>query len=120
MAEDHINAKSITLVDAAGRPRIIMDAGGEDGYAHFSVLSVTGERIEIAAQPNGAVALSLDHLPRLGRIVLTKLGFDLRTQDGKFAVTIGDFFDEGLERIIVYRDGQPIWSMPTRDAVQNA
>jgi hypothetical protein len=119
MAEDEIRAKSITLVDAAGRPRIIMDAGDEDGYAHFSVLSITGERIEISAQPNGTIALSLDELPRLGRIMITKLGFDLRTRDGKFAVTIGDFFGEGVESIIVYREGQSVWSMPVSDATQN-
>ena len=114
MADD-ITARSLTLVDAAGRPRIIMDAGGDDGYAHLSVVSITGERLEISAQPHGTVALSLDHLPRCGRITITQRGFDLRTQDGKFAVTMGDFFDEGVDRLVVYRDGQPVWEIPSRD-----
>jgi hypothetical protein len=119
MADD-ITARSLTLVDAAGRPRIIMDAGGEDGCAKFSVVSVTGERIVIDAQPNGTVALSVDQYPRLGRIMITRLGFDLRTQDGKFAVTVGDFFNEGVDRLTVYRDGQPVWEMPQDNATPQA
>jgi len=58
MADD-ITARSLTLVDAAGRPRIIMDAGSDDGHATLTVVSTTGERVEIAAQPNGTVALSI-------------------------------------------------------------
>jgi hypothetical protein len=120
MAQDDITARRITLVDAAGQPRIIMDAGGEDGYAQFTILSTSGERLEISAQPNGTVGLSFDQPSRLGQLMLTKHGFDLRAANGKFAITIGDFFDEGVERIIVYRKGQPIWSMPVTDVTPNA
>jgi hypothetical protein len=116
---DDITAKSLTLVDASGRPRIIMNAGGADGYANFTVVSATGERLEISAQPNGTVALSFDQPPRLGLLTLTKQGFDLRAADGKFAVTIGDILGDGVVRIVVYREGQAIWKQPLDETTSN-
>ena len=118
MADD-ITARSLTLVDAAGRPRIMMSAGGEDGYANLTIASTTGELVEISAQPNGTIALSFHHSPRTGLLTITKRGLNLRARDGKFAVTIGDMFDDGVERLTVYRDGQPVWEMPQRDGTPN-
>ncbi len=93
MADD-ITARSLTLVDAAGRPRIMMSAGGEDGYANLTITSTTGELVEISAQPNGTIALSFHHSPRTGLLTITKRGLDLRAPDGRFAVTIADMFDD--------------------------
>ena len=116
MAEDHITARSITIVDAAGRPRIMLEGGGEDGFATLTLVSTTREQIQLSAQPDGAVTLALGGPALHGRIIISDCGFDLRARDGKFAVTIGDFFREGSDRITVHRDGQPIWSVPTTDA----
>jgi len=110
---DDITARSLTLVDAQGKPRIVMDAGGDDGIAHFSLISPSGERLSILAQPNGTVALSFDHPTRIGEVTLTKRGLVLRSADGKLAITVGDQLQQGLEQIIVYRDGQPIWQTPS-------
>jgi hypothetical protein len=119
MLEDHITARSITVVDAAGRPRIMMNGGEGDGFATLTVISTTGERLDISAQPHGTIALSLGDTALLHRIVMTTRGFDLRARDGgAFAVTIGDFFDEGVDRVIVYRNGEVVWSMPVPDAAK--
>lgn len=115
MPED-ITARSLTLVDAAGRPRIVMDGGGDDGFAHFAIISATGERLSILAQPNGTVVLSFDQPPRFGTVTLTKQGFVLRSADGKLAITIGEQLQEGVSKIIVCRDGQPIWETPIAGA----
>lgn len=118
MAE-HITARSLTLVDAAGRTRIVLDAGDEDGYANINVFSTTGENCELSAQPNGVIGLSFYGSPQTGLLAISKRGIDLRSRDGRFAVTIGDIFDDGVERITVYRDGQPVWEMPQRDGTKD-
>jgi hypothetical protein len=120
MPEDHITARSITVVDAAGQPRIVLDGGGTDGFATITLVSTTREHIQLAAQPDGAVSLALGGPALHGRVIISDCGFDLRGRDGKFGVTIGDFFRDGRDRITVHRDGQPIWSMPTTDATPKA
>ena len=118
MADD-ITARSLTLVDSEGRPRIIMHAGDKDGFAHFSLISTSGDKVSIMSQPNGAVVLSFDHQHRIGQLTVSKQGVVLRDGQGKLAVTIGDQLRDGFTEIIVYRDGQPIWKTPLDDATRS-
>jgi hypothetical protein len=110
MAEnDDIRARSITLVDVSGRPRIIMEAGGADGHAHISIFSDTHGCFSISTQPNGAVVLRIDRHPMVGALTISEKGIVLRDPDGKLGVSIGDLHGEGVQQVTVYRNGQPVW-----------
>ncbi len=111
MAEDHIEARSITLRDSKGNPRITMDAGGDDGFATITLISNTNQRIVLSAQPTtGDVIISFDRLPQIGTLSIHSLGITLRAPDGRLGVIMG--LIEGTERILVYENGQVAFEAP--------
>ncbi len=111
MAEDHIEARSITLRDSKGRPRITMDAGGDDGFATISLISNTNQQIVLSAQPTGNVLLHFDQSPFVGVLTISPEGLSLRAKDGKLGITVGRILND-VDRVIVFKDGQIAWQSP--------
>jgi len=109
---EHIEARSITLVDSKGEPRIILDAGGDDGYAHINLFS-SNNGLEISAQPDGAVLISFFGSPNIGKLTISDKGMLLLDHDGKLGISIGDIFEDGTQSVVVYKDGQSVWRSPS-------
>ena len=113
MTTDHIEARSITLLDSNNQPRIIMDAGDQSGYASILLISNDKSMLSVSAQPSGKVILSFDKQPMSGMLTISSDGICLRASDGKLAISIGRPFADNVDRVVVCRDGQPIWQEPS-------
>jgi hypothetical protein len=117
MSQEHIEAKSITLRDSKGNPRITLDAGGEDGFAGIELISNAGNRITISAQPSGAVAMSFDEKNLFaGMLTISSAGITIRAEDGKLGISIGKVLKGGVDRVTVFQDGQVIWEEPVDES----
>jgi hypothetical protein len=55
----HIVARSITLEDAKGKPRILLNAGDGDGLVSICLLGQDGRSIQISTSPEGGLHISL-------------------------------------------------------------
>jgi hypothetical protein len=110
MTVDHIEAKSITLKDSKGNPRITMDAGGEDGFASIELISGSGNKISLSSQPSGAMVMSFDEKEMFaGMLTVSSAGITLRAKDGKLGISIGKGLGDGMDRITVFRNDQVVW-----------
>jgi hypothetical protein len=116
MSQDHIEAKSITLRDSKGNPRIILDAGSDDGFAGIELVSNAGNKMTISAQPSGAVAMSFDEKNLFaGMLTISSAGITIRAKDGKLGISIGKVLKDGVDRVTVFQDGQVIWEEPAAE-----
>jgi hypothetical protein len=108
-----IEASRITLRDSAGNVRIVLDAGGEEGFARINLLSKDGKNhVMLSSQPNGGVFLSFhQNVKPTGWLTLSAEGMCLTATDGTAAVTLGRIRG-GTDSIVVYRDGRPVWRAP--------
>ncbi len=112
MNAEPITTTSITLVDSSGKTRMLLDGGGDTGCASINLFSPTGQAVHIAAQPGGHVTLALDcKQVKLG-ITLGPCGLTIRDSKGLLGITVGDPFEDGTLSVTVFRDGQPIYSIP--------
>lgn len=113
-----IEASKLVLRDTRGKPRIILDAGGDNGHASICIFSSDGHgNAQIASQPSGAVVMSFGNENFDGMLTLSAAGFVLRARDGRFGVVIGPDAD-GRDRISVYQDGEPAWTSAASDEVR--
>jgi len=113
-ASGDIEGSRIILRDAAGKIRILLDAGSENGFASINFFSQSGaESIEIGTQPGGAVVMSFNHGVH-GMLTVSATGITLRSADGRLGVTLGRIVDDS-DSLIVYRDGRPVWRSPSKE-----
>jgi hypothetical protein len=122
MSTEEITAKSLTLVDSSGKPRILLDGGGDTGHASIRLLSPTGPSIQLSAQPSGIVAISLDQHGMAMALTIGPRGIIIRDTAGRLGVSIGDPFSDSGElvpSVTIYRDGQPVFSLPPDETATN-
>ncbi len=109
-----IEASRLVLRDASGTVRIILDAGGDNGYARICIFAQDGRsNMQIGTQPSGAVVMSFGNDRVDGMLTLSAGGLVLRAQDGRLGVVVGPVVD-GCDSVTVYRNGQPVWASPAR------
>src|SRR5215218_6684002 len=109
-----IEASRIILRDGAGNTRIILDAGGATGdYACIYIASKDGRNsMQVGTQPSGAVVMNFSTPELSGMLTVSGEGICLRARDGRLGVTVGRVLD-GLDRVTVFEDGQPVWQSQT-------
>src|SRR4051812_46494701 len=115
MSTEAITAKSLTLVDSSGKPRVLLDGGGDTGHAAICLFSPAGPSIQLTAQPSGIVGISLDQHGMAMALTIGPRDITIRDSVGRLAITIGDPFSESgtqIPSVTIYRDGQPIFSLP--------
>ena len=105
--EEHLRARSLTIVDRDGNPKIFLDGGQNPGTAHISLKSDNGAWLQIHEQPGGFITISLNG-PTVGagEVVLGPMGLSIRDGEGKLGVMIGKFSDPSTCEITVYRGGE--------------
>jgi hypothetical protein len=115
--QKHIVARSITLKDAKGKPRIFMDAGDGDGYVTICLFGEDDRSIQIATLPEGGLHISL-HGQRskvtatLGMTSREDAGLSIRDRQGKLGTMLRSTFHPGKHGLVLFSDGQPCWSAP--------
>ena len=109
-----IETSRITLRDSMGNVRIVLDAGDEEGFASINLFSKDGgNHLMLSSQPGGDVFLSFHkNVKPTGWLTLSAEGMCLHATDGTTAVTLGRIRD-GTDSVVVYRDGRPVWRVPT-------
>ena len=113
----HLTARSITLEDAKGKPRIFMDAGNGDGCVTICLFGEHDRSIQISTSTEGGLHISL--LGQLGNVSATlgmtpdeDAGLSIRDRQGKLGTMLGSILHPGEHRLELFRDGQPCWSAP--------
>ena len=113
----HLTARSLTLEDAKGKPRILLDAGNGDGCVTICLFGEHDRSIQISTSPEGGLHISL--LGRRGNVSATlgmtpdeDAGLSIRDRQGRLGTMLGSNFQTGEHRLVLFRDGQPCWSAP--------
>jgi hypothetical protein len=111
--EIEIEATRLLLRDSSGKVRIMLDAGGEDGFASICIFSRVGRgSVQIGTQPGGNVVMSFGDKRLDDMLTLSTRGMVLRAPDGRLGVVVGPVVD-GRDDVTVFRDGHPVWSSST-------
>src|SRR5687767_7866063 len=98
--ETEIEASRLVLRDSSGTARLMLDAGGADGFASICIFSRDGSgSMQVGTRPGGAVVMSFGNDDRL---TISARGIVLRAQDGRLGVVIGPVVD-GRDDVTVYR-----------------
>ena len=114
----HITANSITLLDSTGKQRIILNAGGDDGYAVIGLYANDGKSVQISSDPDGAVQLAVFGKQCRSHISI-HIGADeaghisISNSDGKPGTIIGEEPKTGIHRLVLFKKGQHFWSTPS-------
>ncbi len=113
----HITARSITLEDAKGKPRIFMDAGDGDGHVTICLFGEDDRQIEISTSPKGSLHISLFGRRQtvsasFGMTPDEDAGLSIRDRQGRLGTMLGSSFHTGEHSLVLFRDGQPSWSAP--------
>jgi len=113
----HIIARSITLLDAKGKARILMDAGDGDGCVTICLFGEGERSIQISTSPEGGLHISLlgkrsTVSATLGMNSNEDAGLDIRDRKGLLGTMLGSGLDSGEHKLVLFRDGQPYWSTP--------
>lgn len=108
MSNDELIARSITLVDDAGNPRIRLCGGNADGRCSIVLDSPETGGVEISAGLGARAGIAFSSPKLVGALSITSDGLALRSNDGRLAVVLGRTFD-GRDDLIVFREGQISW-----------
>lgn len=116
---EHIVARSITLEDAKGTPRIFMDAGDGDGYATICLFGEGERSIQICTAPDGGLYISLlgQRCASSATIAMTadeKAGLSILDDKGQHGSLVGSLSPSGEHKVVLCREGMPVWSAPER------
>lgn len=117
--QKHIVARSITLEDAKGKPRIFLDAGDGDGFVSICLFGQDDRSIQISTSPEGGLHISLfgkreTVSASLGMTPDEDAGLSIRDRKGRMGTMLGSTFGTGEHRLVLFRDGQPFWSTPKK------
>jgi len=107
---EHITARSITLEDAHGKPRIFMDAGDGDGYATICLFGEGERSIQICTAANGGLHISLmgqncSVSATLGMTEGDEAGISILDHTGKYGTVLGSTAKAGEHKLAMFRDG---------------
>jgi hypothetical protein len=113
----HLTARSITLEDAKGKPRIFMDAGNGDGDVTICLFGEHDRFIQISTSKEGGLHISLlgqscTVSATLGMTPDEDAGLSIRDRQGKLGTMLGSILHPGEHRLELFRNGQPGWSAP--------
>jgi len=113
----HLIARSITLEDAKGKPRIFMDAGNGDGYVTICLFGQDDRSIQISTSPEGGLHISLmgklqTVSATLGMTANEDAGLSILDKRGRLGTMLGSTFHTGEHRLVLFHEGQPCWSTP--------
>ena len=117
--QKHITARSITLEDAKGKPRIYLDAGDGDGFVSICLFGQDDRSIQISTSPEGGLHISLfgkreTVSASLGMTPNEDAGLSIRDRKGRMGTMLGSAFGTGEHRLVLFSDGQPFWSAPKK------
>ena len=110
-----ITAQSISLVDATGKTRILMDAGSADGHASICLFAKDGRSIQISTQPNGTLIITLHGKRCLATLSVNAAehgGLSIRDRRGLLGTTLGSVLESDQHRLTLFHDGESYWSTP--------
>lgn len=113
--QKHIVARSITLKDAKGKPRIYLDAGDGDGLVTLCLFGEANRSIQISTSPEGGLHIVL-HGQRskvtaaLGMTPDENAGLSISDRQGRLGTMLGSTFHTGQHSLVLLRDGQPYWT----------
>ncbi|CAN5709013.1 hypothetical protein BH09VER1_BH09VER1_44030 [soil metagenome] len=112
---EHITARSITLEDAHGKPRIFMDAGEGDGYATICLFGEGERSIQICTAANGGLHISLmgqncSVSATLGMTEGDEAGISILDHTGRYGTVLGSTAKAGEHKLAMFRDGVQYWS----------
>jgi hypothetical protein len=113
----HITARSISLLDSKGKPRILMDAGNGDGYVRICLFGENDRSIQISTSPEGGLNISLlgkrsKVSASLGMNSNENAGLCIRDRKGLLGTMLGSIFETGEHQLVLFREGQQHWSTP--------
>ena len=113
----HLTARSITLEDAKGKPRIFMDAGNGDGCVTICLFGEHDRSIQISTSPEGGLHISL--LGQLGNVSATlgmtpdeDAGLSIHDRQGRLGTMLGSSLPDGEHRLMLFQDGRHHWRTP--------
>ena len=114
----HIKATSITLEDAEGRPRIMMNAAGKDGAVFIVMNGQDGQQIAIQSDPDGMIGIHLHGRQQTGfvNISVTKDGaavISLFDQNGKYGAVLAEEPKTSTHRLMLFQNGRHFWNTPS-------
>ena len=115
--QKNLTANKLTLVDAAGKTRILLDAGGVDGYASIWLFGKNKTAIELSTQPNGTVVVALKGPRRHALLSLNTDGdshLSFTDRSGRKGLCVGSVFEPGTHKIVIFRKGQVGWEAPAK------
>jgi len=118
----HIVARSIELRDAAGKPRIFMDAGNGDGHATICVFSNNNRAISISTTPEGSLHISLEGTKSFAAFNMTaeeNAQLSIRDKHGSLGTELGASFISDEHNLTIFRKGQIYWTTRKRTAKQS-
>jgi len=112
-----ITARSITLEDAKGNPRIFMDAGEGDGNVTICLYGEHGHSIQISTSAKGGLHISLFGQDGQDSAVLGmdddgRSGLIIHDQKGRPGSRLGSLAGSEEHALMLYKHGKPVWSMP--------
>ncbi|MCP5537202.1 MAG: hypothetical protein H7A51_13360 [Akkermansiaceae bacterium] len=109
---DHIIARSITVVDSDGNPRITLNGGDNDVGTNIVLTTKKGKILQIQEQPDGYVTIGMDGLHNPHGVSISKHGLCIRDAEGKPAVTVGDYMENGVG---IYKGGMAVYELGCDD-----
>ena len=113
----HLTARSLTLEDAQGKPRIFLDAGNGDGRVTICLFGEHDRSIQISTTPAGGLHISL--LGQRGTVSTTlgmtpheDAGLCIHDRQGRLGTMLGSSLPDGEHRLMLFQDGRHHWSTP--------
>jgi hypothetical protein len=115
----HIKAHTITLVDARGEPRIMMDATDKDGGAFIILTGKDGQRITISSDADGMIGIHVDGRELVGgrvNIIVTKddeAGISIMDKSGRLGIILAEEPGTATHRLLLFQNGRHFWNTPS-------
>jgi hypothetical protein len=113
-----IVARQVIVTDKDGNGRILMDGGGKEGRPSICMLSPSGASVQIIAQPDGNVTVTLDQGKNGLMVSIGRAGIIVNDTAGRLGVAIGDEHNQqpskAIPAITLYENGQMAWTSRKR------
>ena len=112
-----ITARSITLEDAKGNPRIFMDAGDGDGNVEICLFGDGGHSIQISTSSKGGLHILLSGQKGQDSAVLGMnsdgdAGLIIHDRKGLPGSRLGPIAGSCEQALTLFKGGKPVWSTP--------
>ena len=125
---DVLRGRALELYDSKDRLRIFMHAGDEDDpdTAVVTIYSaVNDHRIELISDNNGFLNIHIRDNRFDARVSMTlnpekRGGFLVNDSAGRQGVVLGSRYDSEVHQLLLFSDGDLVWSSPIKKAEQDA